>query len=214
MRPHSFYPRMPQGQHFNRFPGQMPPFNQFHPRQMPPGMMPQGFQMPNTGTPTPKPGSGSFMETASRFLSTAQNFQPLIQQATPLIQQATPMIRNLPALWKLYKGFQSAPNEQNKANNEFDFDLEDSSFVERPRRYDDSTYDERSRRFEESLYDERPKRYENSQYDERPRREDYYEQPRRDRSRSSYRDRDERRPTNREPQPSLPRIFQPPYNFD
>ena len=44
-----------------------------------------------------------YMQTANRFLSTAQQFAPLVQQMAPMVQ-------NLPAMWRLYKGFQSLPS--------------------------------------------------------------------------------------------------------
>jgi len=44
-----------------------------------------------------------YMQTANRFLNTAQQFAPLVQQIAPMFQ-------NLPAMWRLYKGFQSLPS--------------------------------------------------------------------------------------------------------
>ena len=44
-----------------------------------------------------------FMETADRFLNTAQKL-------TPMVQQFSPMVQNLPALWKIYRGFQTMPD--------------------------------------------------------------------------------------------------------
>lgn len=44
-----------------------------------------------------------YMQTANRFLTTAQQFAPLVQQMAPMVQ-------NLPAMWRLYKGFQSLPS--------------------------------------------------------------------------------------------------------
>lgn len=46
----------------------------------------------------------SYMQTADRFLTTAQQFAPIVQQFAP-------MVSNLPAMWRLYKGFQSMPNQ-------------------------------------------------------------------------------------------------------
>lgn len=100
MRPPHFYSNMPP----------FPP-NQFVPRPPQygyrPGPFPQAtpprtpnFQQP----PKAAPRLDSILETANRFLATAQSFQPYIQQAAP-------MIRNLPALWKLYRGFQSVPSQ-------------------------------------------------------------------------------------------------------
>ena len=45
----------------------------------------------------------SYLQTADKFLNTAQ-------QITPLVRQYAPMLQNVPALWKLYRGFQSVPN--------------------------------------------------------------------------------------------------------
>lgn len=75
-----------------------------------PGQSPQ-FNMPNTPFPgaaaDPSGGQGpskmdAYMQTANRFLNTAQQFAPVAQQFAP-------MMRNLPAMWRLYKGFQSMP---------------------------------------------------------------------------------------------------------
>ena len=44
----------------------------------------------------------SYMQTANQFLNTAQQFAPVVQQFAPMVQ-------NLPAMWRLYKGFQSLP---------------------------------------------------------------------------------------------------------
>jgi hypothetical protein len=52
----------------------------------------------------------SYLQTADKFLSTAQ-------QLTPMVRQYAPMLQNVPALWKLYRGFQSAPNATAAATN-------------------------------------------------------------------------------------------------
>ncbi|MFS0575235.1 VrrA/YqfQ family protein [Sporosarcina sp. 179-K 3D1 HS] len=52
----------------------------------------------------------AYMQTANRFLNTAQQFAPLVQQFAPMFQ-------NLPAMWKLYKGFQSLPSADGAAAN-------------------------------------------------------------------------------------------------
>ena len=62
----------------------------------------------------------SFMETCNRFLATAQGFQPYIAQATPLI-------RNLPALWRLYRGFSSG-NKGKGDDHGLDHDDESSQY--------------------------------------------------------------------------------------
>ena len=112
MRYESFYPfygnqpqpQRPQGFGMRPFPGQAQP-----PRQ------PNQFGRPNNPFIDPRQGSGGFpsgqgpskidgyMQTANQFLNTAQQFAPVVQQFAP-------MMRNLPAMWKLYKGFQSIPS--------------------------------------------------------------------------------------------------------
>lgn len=87
------YARPPQGQ--QPFFGM--PNNQFAgPRQ--------GQAIPNQqqGAPAGLSKMEGYMETANRFLNTAQQYAPVVQQFAP-------MMRNLPAMWKLYKGFQSMP---------------------------------------------------------------------------------------------------------
>ncbi len=103
-------PMRPYQQQF-RGPGRMPNYGYPPPRGFNPGMIPPAG---------PKGASKieSFMETCNRFLATAQGFQPYIAQATPLI-------RNLPALWRLYKGFSSTSKGKEKDN---DYDQESSEF--------------------------------------------------------------------------------------
>ena len=66
-------------------------FNQF--QSAPTGDIPQGQPMNRTM---------SYLQTADKFLNTAQ-------QLTPMVRQFAPMIQNVPALLKLYRGFQSVP---------------------------------------------------------------------------------------------------------
>ncbi|WP_277587201.1 VrrA/YqfQ family protein [Psychrobacillus antarcticus] len=56
-----------------------------------------GFQQ---GQPASK--TMGYLQTADKFLNTAQ-------QLTPMVRQFAPMIQNVPALLKLYRGFQSVP---------------------------------------------------------------------------------------------------------
>lgn len=88
-------------------------------RQQPPPIQPfMNDQMGNPfGNPMGNPSGGpmagqgeqpvpskmeSYMQTANQFLNTAQQFAPVVQQFAPMVQ-------NLPAMWRLYKGFQSLP---------------------------------------------------------------------------------------------------------
>lgn len=97
MRQPHFYSNMPPQPPYQNFPNQMPNFGY----QAPPpyAKIPQGYPGPK-----PAPRFESFMEAANKFIATYQSFQPIISQAAP-------MLRNLPALWKLYRGFQSIPKE-------------------------------------------------------------------------------------------------------
>ena len=78
----------------------------------------QGPGQSAQGQPTRQPrgitGQGpskmeAYMQTANQFLNTAQQFAPVVQQFAP-------MMRNLPAMWKLYKGFQSIPASGGSTN--------------------------------------------------------------------------------------------------
>ncbi|MEJ9280741.1 MULTISPECIES: VrrA/YqfQ family protein [Ureibacillus] len=129
MRPHHFPNQMPPGR--PNFYAPRPPQYGFRPGPYPPPM-PPGFQPPK-GTAR----LDSILETANRFLATAQSFQPYIQQAAP-------MLRNLPALWKLYKGFQGLPTQtQGKQSNE-----------EGKRQISHSNYSRQERRNEKNLKQE------------------------------------------------------------
>ena len=117
MRYESFYPfsrnqpppQRPQGFGMRPFPGQAQP-----PR------LPNQLGRPSNPFIDPRQGSGGlpsgqgpskidgYMQTANRFLNTAQQFAPVAQQFAP-------MMRNLPAMWKLYKGFQSMPSSGDSA---------------------------------------------------------------------------------------------------
>ncbi|WP_240315679.1 YqfQ family protein [Sporosarcina sp. PTS2304] len=69
--------------------------------QLPPSSM-QGFQQSQANQPGLS-RADQYMQTANRFLNTAQQFAPIVQQVAPMLQ-------NLPAMWRLYKGFQSIPD--------------------------------------------------------------------------------------------------------
>ncbi|WP_215490545.1 VrrA/YqfQ family protein [Ureibacillus sinduriensis] len=147
----------------------------------------------------------SFMDTANRFLATAQSFQPLVQQATP-------MFRNLPALWRLYKGFQGLP----KASDSKEDDLEEDDFD-----FDESTESLESpevfARPQKAIKEKRPER------PVRPARPKNFDRPATSAKRNRYKEyeisesptfEEKVRPKKISTRPSIPRIFQPPYHFD
>lgn len=49
-----------------------------------------------------------FLQSTGQFMKTAQTYAPYVQQAVP-------MFKNIPALFRLYKGFQNAPNANGKS---------------------------------------------------------------------------------------------------
>lgn len=61
-------------------------------------------------------GSGSFLQSLtnpgriSSFLNNTQQVIKTAQSVGPMIQQYGPIIRNLPAIWKLYRGLKDAPD--------------------------------------------------------------------------------------------------------
>ena len=234
MRPQSFRPPMPPSHPFNNFQGPRGGFGSRPPQFPRQGMVPPPGRGLGHG-PGPGPGAGpglgtalgaagtaprlqSFMDTANRFLATAQSFQPLVQQATP-------MIRNLPALWRLYKGFQGLPKDQNpngQMRNE-EFNLDDSLDI--PERFEHTERHEgpmKEERFEGPM---RAERYEAPMAEPQrparapgPRQERFARQERPGRRYDQYdlespAYNEAMKPKKASPRPSMPRIFQPPYDF-
>lgn len=62
----------------------------------------------NNFRPLPSPVSSpskidQFLKTTDQLMKTAKTYEPYIQQAKPLL-------KNLPAMWKIYKGFTNSNN--------------------------------------------------------------------------------------------------------
>ncbi|WP_062104667.1 VrrA/YqfQ family protein [Bacillus niameyensis] len=55
-------------------------------------------------------------QTITSFLGKTQNFLNTAQQIGPLIQQYGPLVRNLPAMWRIYQGLQSSPDNEEQDN--------------------------------------------------------------------------------------------------
>lgn len=73
-----------------------PPLNRpTLPQGLPPGL-PTGFPTAAAGAAPSK--IDQFLKTTDQLMKTAKTYEPYIQQAKPLL-------KNLPAMWKLYKGF-------------------------------------------------------------------------------------------------------------
>lgn len=193
-------------------PGRMPGYGYPPPHRFNPGMMPP---------PGPKATNKieSFMETCNRLLATAQGFQPYIAQATPLI-------RNIPALWRLYRGFSSAPkgnehgDDYDEESSEFNLDSSSFEYVYK----DDDKKESSSKHIPkgEHIRDDR-RRHEKVirhkfDYDQKVDQQHHrrganrhYQKQTESRTESVY---VEKLAKPYKTKPSVPRIFQPPFHFD
>ena len=130
-----------QAAQFNNFPPNAQPFNA-PPLNGPPG-------------PGPGPGIAGLAEAAAagagvagaagaagsgfqfdQLVNGANSLYNTAQKFMPIVQQAKPMFNNLPALWKLYKGFKGLPNQDSTSDKpkrsrqksrDDNFDLESST---------------------------------------------------------------------------------------
>jgi hypothetical protein len=65
-------------------------------------------------------GTGGFLKSIanpsniSGFLSNTQKMLNTAQQFGPMVQQYGPMVKNLPAMWKLYRGLKSSGSEDSE----------------------------------------------------------------------------------------------------
>ncbi|MEK4486493.1 VrrA/YqfQ family protein [Psychrobacillus sp. FSL H8-0484] len=71
---------------------------------------PGGFQQGAGALGAPQRGAGAGGGRTMSYLQTADKFINTAQQLTPMVRQFAPMIQNVPALLRLYRGFQAAPN--------------------------------------------------------------------------------------------------------
>jgi Sec-independent protein translocase protein TatA len=75
--------------------------------------------------------------TLNKFLANTQQVLNTAQQIGPMIQQYGPMIRNLPAMWRLYKGFKNASAEEEDSDTD-SVDQDDSETEENNNEEDDT----------------------------------------------------------------------------
>lgn len=101
MRYNYFYP-FQQVSHFSQMPTQ-PPASFLAGR---------GFQQMGQfkGIPNQAPSMANLPSKMDSFLQSADKLFATAQQVSPYIQQAAPMVKNLPSLFRLYKGFQGLPD--------------------------------------------------------------------------------------------------------
>ncbi|WP_071395792.1 VrrA/YqfQ family protein [Bacillus tuaregi] len=81
-------------------------------------------------------GGGSFLKALTNpsslnsMLSNTQKVLSTAQQVGPIVQQYGPIVKNLPTLWKLYRGFKDAPEfnqteeESNGEQKDIDADMD------------------------------------------------------------------------------------------
>lgn len=80
-------------------------------------------------------GLGSILQTLSRpeglsgFLNNTQQVIKTAQTIGPMIQQYGPIVKNLPVMWKLYKGFKDLPNEENTSEAVSETEIEESPIM-------------------------------------------------------------------------------------
>jgi hypothetical protein len=68
------------------------------------------------------PGSlNGFLNNTQQVLRTAQQVGPMIQQ----VQQYGPLVKNLPAMWKLYRGLSAAESDEEETKVELDEEVKD-----------------------------------------------------------------------------------------
>jgi hypothetical protein len=78
-------------------------------------------------------GVGSLLQTLSNpnsltgFLDNTQKVLNSVQSITPMIQQYGPLVKNIPMMWKLYKGFKDLPSEEQSGENKPDLMAEESA---------------------------------------------------------------------------------------
>ncbi|MBE3570470.1 MAG: hypothetical protein IMW92_10275 [Bacillales bacterium] len=75
--------------------------------------------------------------TLNQFLANTQQVLNTAQQIGPMIQQYGPMIRNLPAMWRLYKGFKNASAEEDAESDSESLDQDSNENEENLEEEDD-----------------------------------------------------------------------------
>ena len=116
-------------------------------------VVPQGGMLGITpGNMTASVAKGSFLQSLgdpayiSGLLSNTQQVLKAAQQISPIVQQYGPLVRNLPAMWKLYRGLKEATNENEAEDDEtLDKELEDITIEDVPQDTSHSQKDKRKK---------------------------------------------------------------------
>ncbi|AIE60767.1 VrrA/YqfQ family protein [Bacillus methanolicus] len=88
------------------------------------GMQSGGFPGRNLASSPSAPGGSSILKTLSNpqavngFLNNTQQVLKAAQSIGPIIQQYGPIAKNLPAMWKLYRGFKNAKTDTETSDHE------------------------------------------------------------------------------------------------
>jgi hypothetical protein len=85
---------------------------------------PRGMQIGNRAVSNGSGGVSSILQTLSNpdsltgFLNNTQKVLNTAQSIGPMIQQYGPIVKNLPMMWRLYKGFKDLPTEEKSEDTE------------------------------------------------------------------------------------------------
>jgi hypothetical protein len=96
----------------------------------------RGIQSANAAVPNGSRGVGSILQTLSNpdsltgFINNTQQVLKTAQSIGPMIQQYGPIVKNLPMMWKLYKGFKDLPTEEKSGDDDNPITEEQSIQVE------------------------------------------------------------------------------------
>jgi hypothetical protein len=90
----------------------------------------QGMNAIQAFGPQNAASGGSLLKTLTNpssingFLANTQKVLNTAQQVGPMIQQYGPIVKNLPVMWKLYRGFKNAPDITEKDKKDTNINLE------------------------------------------------------------------------------------------
>lgn len=101
---------------------------------------PRGILTANQTASNPSRGIGSVLQTLSNpdsltgFLNNTQQVLKTAQSIGPMIQQYGPIVKNLPMMWKLYKGFKDLPSEEKSEGEKPEMEEQSAPSAEEPKR--------------------------------------------------------------------------------
>ncbi|MEH7245582.1 VrrA/YqfQ family protein [Neobacillus niacini] len=130
----------------------------------------RGMLTAGRAAPSGSGGVGSILQTLSNpdgltgFLNNTQQVLKTAQSFGPMIQQYGPMVKNIPMMWRLYKGFKDLPSEENQDENTTETPkiAKDSVTASKPVKRTKKVIDSEPERVEEKKRDNRssiPKLY-------------------------------------------------------